>query len=71
MARFADDGLTIIFSTHNLGQVKRLAERVIYLEDGCVVYDGSVERFFAGALPAGAEAFIRAEWPGDQRWGKG
>jgi tungstate transport system ATP-binding protein len=71
MAAFADDGLAVVFSTHNLGQVKRLAQRVVYLEDGRVCYDGSVADFFGSPLPAGADAFVRAEWPSDQRWGKG
>lgn len=71
MTAFADDGLTLVFSTHNLGQVKRLAHRVVYMEEGRVGYDGSVAEFFGGSLPAGADAFVRAEWPGDQRWGKG
>jgi tungstate transport system ATP-binding protein len=34
MAEFADAGMTLVFASHNLGQVKRLATRVIYLEQG-------------------------------------
>ena len=35
---FAADGVTVVMSTHNLGQAKRLATRVVYLEaGGCVV----------------------------------
>ena len=36
IAEFADSGMTLIFSSHNLGQVKRLVSRVIYLEQGRV-----------------------------------
>jgi tungstate transport system ATP-binding protein len=71
VTEFAADGLTVVFSSHNLGQVKRLASRVVYLEEGRVGFDGTVAHFFGGHLPAGAEAFVKAEWPGDQRWGKG
>ena len=34
LAAFAADGMTLVMSTHNLGQAKRLATRVIYLDGG-------------------------------------
>lgn len=42
--------MTLIFASHNLGQVKRLASRVIYLEHGQVLADLPVEDFFGGTL---------------------
>ena len=39
-------GRTLLFSSHNLGQVKRLATRVIYLEAGRVLADLPVDHFF-------------------------
>ncbi len=38
--------VTLLFSSHNLGQVKRLATRVIYLEAGRVLADLPVDEFF-------------------------
>lgn len=38
--------MTLVFSSHNLGQVKRLASRVIYLEGGRVLADLPVDTFF-------------------------
>jgi tungstate transport system ATP-binding protein len=61
MAEFADAGMTLIFSSHNLGQVKRLASRVIYLEHGRLVADLSTAAFFTGPVPAAAEAFLKGE----------
>ncbi len=61
MAEFADAGMTLIFSSHNLGQVKRLASRVIYLERGRVVADLSAAAFFKGPLPPAAESFLKGE----------
>ena len=61
MAEFADAGMTLIFSSHNLGQVKRLASRVIYLEQGQLVADLPSEAFFSGPLPAAAEIFLKGE----------
>ncbi len=61
MAEFADAGMTLVFSSHNLGQVKRLASRVIYLEHGRLVADMPTADFFNGPVPAAAEAFLKGE----------
>lgn len=61
MAEFGQDGMTLIFSSHNLGQVKRLASRVIYLEQGAVVADLSTHDFFNGPLPLAADVFLKGE----------
>ena len=37
---------TLVFSSHNLGQVKRLASRVVYLEQGRLLADLPVNDFF-------------------------
>lgn len=63
IGEIAQDGVTVVMSTHNLGQVKRLATRVAYLEAGRVVVDLPVERFFTDALPAPAEQFLKGELP--------
>jgi tungstate transport system ATP-binding protein len=64
MAEFSASGMTLIFSSHNLGQVKRLASRVIYLEHGELVADGPTPDFFNGSpslLPRRAETFLKGE----------
>ena len=40
----------MVFASHNLGQVKRLAQRVIYLEGGRVLADLPVADFFDPAV---------------------
>jgi tungstate transport system ATP-binding protein len=57
--------MTLVFASHNLGQVKRLASRVIYLEHGVVQADLPVADFFNAALlqqasPA-AHLFVKGE----------
>ncbi len=59
----AADGVTLVMSTHNLGQAKRLATRVAYLEAGRLVVDLPVDRFFTDALPAEAAQFLKGELP--------
>ena len=61
MAEFADAGMTLIFSSHNLGQVKRLASRVLYLEQGRLVADLPTGAFFNGPLPPAAASFLKGE----------
>ena len=61
MAEFSEGGMTLVFSSHNLGQVKRLASRVIYLEQGALVADLPVHDFFNGPIPAAAAAFLKGE----------
>lgn len=41
-----DPAMTLVFASHNLGQVKRLATRVVYLEQGRVLADLPVQDFF-------------------------
>ena len=61
MAEFAETGMTLIFSSHNLGQVKRLASRVMYLERGRLLADLPTHDFFNGPLPLEAESFVKGE----------
>lgn len=60
---FADEGLTVVLSTHNLGQVKRLTSRVLFLDAGRLLVDLPVDRFFADPLPAAAAHFLKGELP--------
>ena len=61
LAGFAADGLTIVMSTHNLGQAKRMATRVVYLEAGRIEADLPAWQFFDGTLGAAATHFVRGE----------
>jgi tungstate transport system ATP-binding protein len=64
MADFATAGMTLVFASHNLGQVKRLATRVIYMEQGRVLADLPVQAFFNGPLgetSREAELFVKGE----------
>jgi tungstate transport system ATP-binding protein len=65
MAEFAHSGMTLVFASHNLGQVKRLATRVVYLEHGRVLADLPVHEFFTGpklgATSREAALFVKGE----------
>jgi tungstate transport system ATP-binding protein len=66
MEEFAaqDRPMTLVFASHNLGQVKRLASRVIYLEHGRILADLPVAQFFGGDL-------LRASYPAAHFFVKG
>jgi tungstate transport system ATP-binding protein len=61
LAGFAADGMTVVMSTHNLGQAKRLATRVVYVEAGEVLADLPTPEFFGGVLPPRVQAFLDGE----------
>jgi tungstate transport system ATP-binding protein len=69
IAEFANSGgsqpMTLVFASHNLGQVKRLASRVVYLERGRLLADVPVASFFDDAqllrISPQAHSFVRSE----------
>jgi tungstate transport system ATP-binding protein len=66
MEEFANSAaaMTLVFASHNLGQVKRLASRVIYLEHGRLLADLPVTDFFNGPL-------LQAQYPAAHLFVKG
>ena len=56
-------GTKIVMATHNLGQAKRLGDEILYLNQGRLVEQTPVDRFFTKPASAEAEAFIRGELP--------
>ncbi len=69
-ATFADPGsgqaMTLIFASHNLGQVKRLATHVAYLEHGQLLVHLPVDVFFDSAclqaVSTQADAFLKGDF---------
>jgi tungstate transport system ATP-binding protein len=66
MAAFAgQSGATLVFASHHLGQVRRLASRVLYLERGRLLADLPVHQFFNPEVLAAhspqASAFVQGE----------
>jgi tungstate transport system ATP-binding protein len=65
MQDFAMQNMTLIFSSHNLGQVKRLASHVAYLEHGKLLAYLPVSDFFdtdkLRSVSLEADAFLKGE----------
>ena len=58
---FAADGMTLVMSTHNLGQAKRMASRVVYLERGKILLDQPTGLFFGEHGAGPADLFLKGE----------
>ena len=54
-------GSTLVVTTHSLGQAKRLATRILFLDDGRILEDQPVNEFFARPHSALARAYVQAE----------
>jgi tungstate transport system ATP-binding protein len=65
MHDFATNNMTLVFSSHNLGQVKRLATHVAYLEHGELLVYLPVNEFFDSeklrAVSLEADVFLKGE----------
>jgi len=61
LAAFAADGMTLVMSTHNLGQARRLATRVVYMDAGRIDADLSTADFFGIGAKGRADLFLKGE----------
>lgn len=64
ISAFNDEGMTIVMTTHHLGQARRLAQRVAFLDRGRLREITPAPQFFASAQTAQARAFLA----GDLLW---
>jgi len=64
IAALAAEGMTILMTTHDLGQARRLSQRILFLNRGRLIDDAPTEIVFAGKASADARAFIA----GDLLW---
>jgi tungstate transport system ATP-binding protein len=55
-------GTKIVMTTHNLGQARRIAEEVVYLDGGRLLEQAPVAEFFRQPCTEAARDFIREEF---------
>jgi aspartate/glutamate/glutamine transport system ATP-binding protein len=46
MADLARGGMTMVIVTHEMGFARRVADRVVFMDEGCIVEVGTLEHFF-------------------------
>jgi len=58
MVALADDGMTMVCVTHEMGFARRVADRVVFMDEGQILEIGSPDEFFAAPEHARARAFL-------------
>jgi glutamate/aspartate transport system ATP-binding protein len=58
MTELAQEGMTMMCVTHEMGFAKRVASRVIFMDQGRIVEDDSKEAFFEHARSERAQQFL-------------
>jgi glutamate/aspartate transport system ATP-binding protein len=58
MTELAQEGMTMMCVTHEMGFAKRVANRVIFMDQGKIVEDDSKEAFFANPRSERAQQFL-------------
>ncbi len=64
IAALAGEGMTIVMTTHDLGQARRLSQRVLFFNKGHLIEDQPTAAFFASPASREGQAFIA----GDLLW---
>jgi len=58
MTDLAQDGMTMMVVTHEMGFARRVADRVLFMDSGSIVEDAEGEAFFAAPQSERARAFL-------------
>lgn len=61
VAELKDEGMTWVMATHDLGQARRLADRVVFVHRGRIVEDAPATTFFSRPASEEARAFLAGE----------
>ena len=61
MRQYKQDGIELLFSSHQLAQVKRLAEQVIFIAEGQIQEIAKTSEFFSNPKTLAAQRFLSQE----------
>jgi len=59
MVKLAKEGMTMIVVTHEMGFAREVADRVIFMDEGKILEEGSPEHFFKNPSHERAQQFMR------------
>jgi phospholipid/cholesterol/gamma-HCH transport system ATP-binding protein len=54
-------GITVLIITHNVSSILRLADRIIFLEQGMIIFEGSLSHALEASIPALQEFFNKGK----------
>jgi polar amino acid transport system ATP-binding protein len=60
MKDLAEEGMTMVVVTHEMGFAKEVADRIVYMHDGRIIEDGTPEQFFNHPKEERTREFLRA-----------
>ena len=58
MVGLAEDGMTMIVVTHEMGFARKVADRVVFMDEGRIVEDAPTDEFFAAPRSDRARLFL-------------
>jgi len=58
MVSLAHEGMTMIVVTHEMGFAKKVSNRIIFMDEGLIIEEGTPEDFFARPKSERAKAFL-------------
>ena len=58
MKELAREGMTMIVVTHEMGFAREVADRVVMMDDGVIIEDGTPEHFFSAPTHERTKAFL-------------
>jgi ABC-type polar amino acid transport system ATPase subunit len=58
MKNLAGEGMTMIIVTHEMGFAREVSDRVIFMEDGAIVEEGTAEHFFTNPQEDRTKLFL-------------
>ena len=60
MKKLAQDGMTMVVVTHEMGFAKDVADRVVFMCDGKILEEGTPEEFFTNPKDERARQFLKS-----------
>ena len=58
MKKLANEGMTMVCVTHEMGFAREVSDRVIFMENGCIVEVGTAEHFFTNPVENRTRLFL-------------
>ncbi len=58
MQQLANEGMTMVIVTHEMGFAREVGDRVIFMDEGCIVEEGTPEAIFSAATEERTKSFL-------------
>jgi ABC-type polar amino acid transport system ATPase subunit len=69
MRTLADEGMTMVVVTHEMGFAREVSDRIVFMAEGLIVEEGHPAAFFAAPQQARTRDFLRSLWERNRQLG--